>query len=369
MRAELPTPITSAALAFLEVLGDQVVDDFSVFEFSRVRGEHCSVLPWASRSAMKIVIPGGTGQVGTVVARALTKAHHDVVVLSRNPAKHPWKTVAWDAKSLGDWTREIDGADAVFNLAGRSVNCRYTAANRRLILDSRVQSTRVIGEAIARALRPPRLWLQASTATIYAHRYDAPNDEYTGIIGGSEPNAPSTWRFSIDVAKAWEKAASDAVTPHTRKVLMRSAMIMSPDRGGIFDVLLRFVRFGLGGKIGDGRQFVSWIHDADFCRAVFWLIEHAEFDGVVNLASPNPLPYADFMRAIRAAWGRRIGLPATRWMVEIGTFLLRSESELVLKSRRVIPTRLLQSGFAFQFPEWNAAAADLCTRWFRQSAT
>ena len=312
---------------------------------------------------MKVVIPGGSGQVGTILARAFQQAHHDVVILSRKPTNAPSKTIEWDGRSLGKWAAEIDGADVVINLAGRSVNCRYTPANRRLIMESRVQSTRLVGQAIAQASPPPPLWLQASTATIYAHRYDEPNDEFTGIVGGLEPKAPDTWRFSIDVAKAWEQACHDVVTPHTRKVLMRSAMIMSPDRGGIFDVLLRLVRFGLGGRVGDGRQFVSWIHEYDFCRAVYWLIEHGSIDGVVSLASPNPLAYAEFMRAIRKAWGRRVGLPATRWMVEIGTFLLRSESELVFKSRRVVPTKLHRAGFEFQFPDWSLAAVDLCSRW------
>jgi len=185
----------------------------------------------------------------------------------------------------------------------------------------------------------------------------------TGIVGGSEPDAPPTWRFSIDVALAWERALNEVATPNTRNVLMRSAMTMSPDRGGIFDVLLRLVRFGLGGQVGDGRQYVSWIHEQDFVGAVFWLIEHAEIEGTVNLAAPNPLPYADFMRALRAAWGIPIGLPATTWMVEIGAFLLQTETELILKSRRVIPNRLLQSGFVFQFPTWTEAARDLCQRW------
>jgi NAD dependent epimerase/dehydratase family enzyme len=144
---------------------------------------------------------------------------------------------------------------------------------------------------------------------------------------------------------------------------MRSAMTMSPDRGGVFSTLLWLVLHGLGGKVGDGRQFVSWIHQRDFVRAVYWLIEHEELAGPVNLASPNPLPYADFIRELRAAWGVRFGLPAKKWMLEIGTFFMRSESELVLKSRRVVPTLLVNSGFAFDFPTWSAAAADLCRRW------
>ncbi len=155
-------------------------------------------------------------------------------MLSRAPQRAPWRVAAWDAESLGPWTRELEGADVVVNLAGRSVNCRYTPANRRAIKESRVNSTRVVGEAIAGAARPPRVWLQMSTATIYAHRYDAPNDEATGILGGAEPGAPDTWRFSIDVATSWERALDAAATPRTRKVALRAAVVMSPDRGGVF---------------------------------------------------------------------------------------------------------------------------------------
>jgi uncharacterized protein (TIGR01777 family) len=321
---------------------------------------------------MKIIIPGGSGQVGTVLARHFHAVGHEVVVLSRAPdrAVAPWRAIEWDGMTLGLWANQFDGADVVINLAGRSVNCRYNQKNRRAIMDSRVNSTRIVGKVIAQAKRPPRVWLQASTATIYAHRYDAPNDEATGILGGDEPGAPDTWRFSIDVAKAWERTLDEAVTPHTRKVAMRSAMTMSPDKGGIFDVLLGLVRRGLGGRAGDGRQFVSWIHDRDFIRAVEFLIERDDLSGPVNLASPNPLPYIEFMRELRRAWGgvgAKIGLPATTWMIEIGTRLMRTESELVLKSRRVVPGRLLDSGFEFEFPMWRDAAADLCRRW-RDSA-
>lgn len=315
---------------------------------------------------MKFVLPGGSGQVGAILTRALLADGHDVVVLSRRPTKTAdarVTVVQWDGKSLGRWAGEIDGADVVINLAGRSVNCRYHERHRRQMLESRVDSTRAVGQAIAEAASPPPVWLQASTATIYAHRYDAPNGEATGILGGLERDAPETWRFSIDVAKAWEQAASEANTPHTRKVLMRSAMTMSPDRGGVFDVLLRLVRWRLGGRQGDGRQFVSWIHEHDFVRAVQWLIEHDELDGPVNLAAPHPLPNAEFMRTLREAWCVRLGLPATEWMLEIGAFFLRTETELILKSRRVVPGRLLESGFKFQFPTWEQAARELCQRW------
>jgi uncharacterized protein (TIGR01777 family) len=319
---------------------------------------------------MKIVIPGGSGQVGTLLARAFVADGHEVVVLSRNPGKAPWRVLRWDAETVGAWVAEIDGADAVINLAGQSVNCRYHAENRRLIKESRINSTRAVGQAIAGAARPPRVWLQASTATIYAHRYDAPNDEATGILGGSEEAAPDTWRFSIDVARSWEQAANEAMVPRTRKVLLRAAMVMSLDPAGVFDVLMGLVRWRLGGASGDGRQYVSWIHDQDFIRAVYWLIDHAELEGPVNLASPKPLPNAEFMRALRAAWGTRLGLPTKKWLLEIGAFFMRTETELILKSRRVVPGRLLQSGFVFQFPTWAEAAADLCHRWreMRRSA-
>jgi hypothetical protein len=308
---------------------------------------------------MKIVIPGGSGQVGTVLARAFHGNGHDVVVLSRSPRAAPWRVAAWDGATVGEWAREIDGADVVINLAGRSVNCRYNAKNRAEILGSRVNSTRAVGAAIAGSARPPRIWLQASTATIYSHRYDAPNDERCGAIGGDETNAPDTWTFSIDVARAWEAAFAAADVPSTRKVAMRSAMTMSPDPGGIFDTLHSLVRLGLGGRVGDGRQFVSWVHHRDFVRALSWLIEHEDLSGAVNIASPGPLPHAEFMRILREAEGVPFGLSGTTWMMEIAAFIHRTESELILKSRRVVPTRLLESGFTFEFPQWTEAARDL----------
>jgi uncharacterized protein (TIGR01777 family) len=311
---------------------------------------------------MKIIIPGGTGRVGSVLARALHDEGHEVVVLSRRRPALPWRVVEWDGVSLGPWSTEVDGSDVVINLAGRDVNCRYTAANRQAILESRTQSTRIVGEAISRSRRPPHTWLQASTATIYAHRYDAANDEATGVIGGAEAGMPSTWRFSIEVARAWERALADANTPRTRKIALRSAMTMSPDAGGIFDTLLRLARFGIGGTIGNGRQYVSWIHEADFIESIRWLIAHDEVDGVINVAAPNPLPQSQFMSELRRAAGVPFGLPATEWMAAIGAFFMRTETELVLKSRRVVPRRLLQHGFTFRYPAWPAAAMDLCGR-------
>jgi uncharacterized protein (TIGR01777 family) len=316
---------------------------------------------------MKIVIPGGSGQVGTMLGWALMGEGHEVVELSRDAKRQrPWRVERWDGRKLGAWAYEIDGADAVINLAGRSVNCRYTTQNRREIMQSRVDSARVVGKAIAQAKRPPRVWLQASTATIYAHRYDAPNDEATGILGGDEPGAPETWRFSIDVAKGWEEAALQAALPKgTRLVLMRSAMTMSPDRGGVFDTLLNLVRMGLGGTAGDGRQYISWIHEGDFIAAIHWIMEHEELSGPVNLASPEPVTNEEFMRVLREAWGKKAGLPASRWMLELGAIAKGTETELILKSRRVIPGKLLASGFEFEFPHWPDAAKELC-EWRRK---
>jgi uncharacterized protein len=309
---------------------------------------------------MKLVIPGGSGQVGTILARAFHQDGHDVVILSRRPDTQPWRVIAWDGATLGDWLREIDGCDVVINLSGRSVNCRYTAAHREEILQSRRSSTRAIGQAIATAARKPRVWLQASTATIYAHRYDSPNDEHSGILGGGEPNAPDSWRFSIDVASAWERVFEEAVVDGTRKVALRSAMTLSPDRGGVFDALRRLAHHGLGGRAGDGRQFMSWIHYKDFVAAMRWLIDRDDIDGAVNVAAPNPLPNEEFMRLLREACGVRFGLPANKWMLEIGAVFMRTETELILKSRRVVPARLLEHGFKFRYPDWRDAARDLC---------
>jgi uncharacterized protein (TIGR01777 family) len=312
---------------------------------------------------MRIVIPGGSGQVGRILARHFHAQGHAVTVLSRSPQAAPWSVVPWDGVTPGDWVREIEQSDVCINLTGRSVNCRYTAANRRSIYDSRIQSTRLLGEVIASLKQAPRIWLNASTATIYRHALDREMNETDGELGGDEPGAPDTWNFSIDVAKGWEEAFFSTATPHTRKVAIRSAITFSPDRGGVFDVLSGLVRRGLGGSHGLGDQFVSWIHETDFARAVDLLITREELTGVVNLASPNPLRNRDFMRALREAWGIRTGLPAPGWMLEIGTWLMRTESELVLKSRRVVPGRLLAAGFQFIFPEWPAAARELVGRW------
>ena len=312
---------------------------------------------------MKIIIAGGTGQVGTILARHFHQNGHSVVVLSRGLQKTPWRVVHWDGSTLGPWLDELDCSDVLINLAGRSVNCRYTPENRRAILDSRVLSTQILHQAIATIQHPPAVWLNASTATIYRHALERPMDEATGEYGGNEAGAPDTWNFSIQVAKAWEMAFFSTPTLGSRKVALRSAMTFSADRGGVFDVFLNLVRHGLGGATLPGTQFVSWIHEVDFIRSVEFLINREELTGAVNLASPHPLPNREFLGILRKAWGTRVGLPTTRWMLELGTFLLRTESELVLKSRQVVPGRLLEAGFQFKYPTWPEAAHDLVVQW------
>jgi len=318
---------------------------------------------------MKIVIPGGSGHLGTLVADRFHGAGHEVVVLSRSPLAPrwnvPWRVVPWDGVRRGAWAEEIDQSDVVLNLAGYSVNCRYNDENQRMILNSRVQSTRAVGGAIRAARKPPALWLQASTATIYSHRFDAPNDEITGKIGGDESDLPDSWRFSLEVARAWEVEVDRFELPKTRTIKLRTSVVMSPEPNGALASLLSLVRRGLGGPAGSGQQFVSWIHEVDFLRAIEWLIASEDLAGVVNVASPHPLPNADFMRALRRAARMPVGLPASRWMLEIGAAILGTETELVLKSRRVTPTRLLESGFLFDYPTWDPAAEELCARWRR----
>lgn len=310
---------------------------------------------------MKIVLAGGNGQVGNILSRALSAQGHQICVLSRGPSAKQ-RSVVWDGRTLGEWKSEIDGCDVVINLAGRSVNCRYSKRNLQEMMRSRVDSTRVIGEAIAQSKSPPKLWLQMSTATIYAHTFEMPNGEVTGVFGGQEPDVPAYWSYSIEIARAWEQTLQEAKTPKTRKVAIRTAMVMSPDRGGIFDVLYRLVRFGVGGSVGGGKQFVSWIHDTDLVRAVEFLIENESMTGPINLCAPNPIPQSEFMSILRRVAKVPIGLPATKWMAEIGAFVLRTDTELLLKSRKVVPTKLLDHGFKFHYSDWTAASQNLVER-------
>jgi uncharacterized protein (TIGR01777 family) len=308
----------------------------------------------------RIVIAGGSGFLG----RALTAYFHErgyaITILTRSP-KAPAngaREIAWDARTVGDWARELEGAKAIINLVGRSVNCRYHERNRRLIMESRVRSTRAIGEAISVCKTPPPVWLNASTATIYKHTFGPAWDE-SGEIGWM-PEARD--EFSIEVATAWERTLNEMPTSGTRKIAMRAAMVLGTGENSVFPVMLRLTRFGLGGATGNGKQFVSWVHEMDFCRAVEWLIAHDELSGTVNIASPNPITNAEMMRTFRDVCDMPIGLPATKWMLEIGAFFLRTEPELIIKSRRVISRRLPESGFTFRFPFLRQALEDLLAR-------
>jgi uncharacterized protein len=317
---------------------------------------------------LRIVIPGGSGNVGHMLARYFQEQGHHVTILTRGPYTANWQTVHWDGENFGPWIEALEAADVCINLAGRSVNCRYHEENRRAIYDSRIGTTRLLNQVIATLEQPPRVWLNASTATIYRHAIDRPMDEFTGELGGGEMvsrhrRAPETWNFSSGVAKDWEGAFFAARTPRTRKVALRSAIVMSPIPGSAFAIYSNLVRMSLGGRQGNGRQFVSWVHETDFARAVEFLAYHEEIEGPVNIASPNPLPNRDFMRELRDAWGMPNGLPAPRPLLAIAAAIMRTETELVLKSRRVIPGRLLQAGFEFQFPTWPQAVEDLVMQW------
>jgi uncharacterized protein len=306
---------------------------------------------------MKIVIPGGTGHLGQLLAHHLRSAGHSVVTIGRSSKAD----VVWDGRTLGAWAREIDGADVVINLAGRSVNCRYNERTRREIVSSRVESTTVVGAAIAQSAKPPCVWLQMSTATIYDHSFDVANDEITGRIGEIGSDAPGDWAFSVSVGRAWESAVDAANTPLTRKVKLRTGLVMAPGAGGAFDVFHQHVRHGLG-RLGSGDQMMSWIHGDDFCAAIDFLIHVESLDGVVNVTAPGPLPTGAFIDVLRLSSGRWPGLPINGALLRFGAWVMRTEPELILKSRFVIPTRLLEHGFRFSFPQWPAAAADLVAR-------
>jgi uncharacterized protein (TIGR01777 family) len=328
----------------------------------------------ATVSPLRVVIPGGEGQLGRILARCFSARGHFVTTLSRaigrvrpHESKEngaAWRSIGWDGKSIGAWAEALEHTDVLINLAERTVNCRYSAKNQDQILRSRVDSTRVLGRAIQKISGAPRVWLNASTATIYRHSFDREMDEAFGELGGNEPGVPDTWRFSVSVAQQWEGSFfRSPPVPHTRKICLRTAMVMAAEAGGVFEAVLRFARMGLGGGWGSGRQYMSWIHEADFVRAVEFLIEREEISGAVNLAAANPLPNEEFMSTLRKAWGIRIGLPAKEWMLELGAFCFRTETELLLKSWRVVPGVVRRHGFTFLFPTWAEAADDLVWRW------
>ncbi len=305
---------------------------------------------------IRIVLAGGSGFLGSVLARHFRSRADDVVVLTRRPKARSdgVREVFWDARTFGDWARELDGAAAVVNLAGRSIQCRSTPENRREILASRLDATRAVGQAIARAASPPPVWLNASAAAIYQHSLDIPMDE----SGPSGPTEGLGDAFSIEVVRAWEAALFEAATPTTRKVALRITLVLGPG-GGAYPVFRRLARLGLGGRMGSGRQWVSWIHEADFARGVEWLIQRAELSGPVNLTAPEPVTNAELMRLLRQTCRAPFGLPAAEWMIRLGARLIGVEPELILKSRRIVPGKLLASGFRFEFPELRSALEHL----------
>ena len=317
---------------------------------------------------LRIVMPGGSGQIGRVLAAYFQERGHHVTVLTRGPYTAPWQTVHWDGVNRGPWIQTLEGADVCIHLSGRSVNCRATAKNRKAMYGSRIATTRLVGDAIGVLDNPPRVWLNASTASIYRHALDRDMDESAGEIGGNEwitkrRRAPAKWNWTVELVKDWEAALFEAQTPYTRKVALRTSLVFSPSPGSVFEVFSNLVRASLGGPQGNGRQYVSWIHEADYARAVEFLIEHEDLAGPVNVTAPNPLPNREFMLALRDAWDVPNGLPAPAPLIRLGAIFLRTEPELVLKSRRAVPGRLLKAGFRFQFPSWPAAAQDLVAQW------
>ncbi len=316
-------------------------------------------------SKQRIVLAGGSGFLGSILARYFAQREWEVFVLTREAGKRGGHEKAqegtkievfWDGRTLGAWTEVLEGARAVVNLAGKSVNCRYNARNRKEILESRLNPTAILGQAVSRCSNPPKAWLNAATATIYKHAIEQAMDESCTDFS-STPAAKDA--FSVHVSREWERAFENAATPGTRKVALRISMVLGIEEGTVFRVLRGLVTSGLGGKMGSGKQYVSWIHEADFCRAVDWILNRPEFSGPVNIVAPAPVPNREMMKIFREVEGRRFGLPATEWMLEFGAFFMRTETELMLKSRRVIPARLLASGFQFQFSQLRPALEDL----------
>ncbi len=301
-----------------------------------------------------IVLAGGSGFLGRILGRHF-RANGDVVrVLTRNPDRvvGNQESVIWDGRTPGPWDQILEEADVLINLSGQSVNCRYHARNRAEILTSRIDSTRALGLALASCHRPPPVWLNASSATIYRHAEDRAMDETTGELGTG---------FSVDVCRQWEEAVDKHAPPGIRTVKLRAAMVFGVGSGGVFEAFSRIIRLRLGGTLGPGTQYVSWLHERDFIRSIEWILDRPNLSGPINLCAPHPLTNRDFMCAMRTALSVPIGLPASRWMLEIGAWALRTETELLLKSRRVVPGRLMESGFTFTHPELTSALAALTT--------
>jgi uncharacterized protein (TIGR01777 family) len=298
----------------------------------------------------RVVLAGGSGFLGRALSKALLGKGYDVVILSRGAHREGGaiRQLHWDGKTLGDWSQSIDGAKAIVNLTGRSVNCRHTPEHRREIMESRVNSVRVLGEAVSRCHQPPEVWVQASSLAIYGNPGDRWCDE----------DAPPAEGFSEEVCKRWEGEFEKVGAVGMRKVVMRIGIVLDRDDGAL-PVLDRLNRLFLGGRVGNGRQYVSWIHVADLTRMFVEAIERPEISGVFNVTGPNPVTNADFMRQLRSALHRPWSPPVPAWATHIGAFFMRTEPSLALTGRRCRPRRFLESGFQFEFPDLRGALDDL----------
>lgn len=299
----------------------------------------------------KIILAGGNGYLGKVLANYYHSIAGEVIVLSRKPAQNinNIKTLVWDGVNEVDWVKELEGAELLVNLCGKNVNCRYNEANRNEIIRSRVEPTALLGKVVSRLNQPPQLWINVTSATIYRHAEDHAQDEVTGEIG---------YGFSIDVCKQWEQIFFEQETPQTRKVALRMGIVLGRS-DGVFPRLLNMVKFGLGGKQGNGEQYISWVHEQDVARCTEWLLLHNEVDGIVNCTAPVAIKNKDFMKALRKACGIPLGLPAPAWLLEIGARLIGTETELILKSRWVKPLQLVQGGYQFMFSNARHAIDDI----------
>ncbi|KEZ92842.1 NAD-dependent epimerase [Nonlabens ulvanivorans] len=294
---------------------------------------------------MKIIIAGGTGFLGISLSQYFENRGDEVITLSR---KCDPQTTYWNGKDLGEWTAHLENADVLINLAGKSVDCRYTNANKKVILSSRIDSTRVLNLAMTNAINKPKVFLNASTATIYIHSETQMNTEENGIIGDD---------FSMGIGKAWEKEFFSTTIEGVRKVALRTSIMLGND-GGALPKMKAITRVGMGGKNGRGNQFVSWIHINDFCRSIEFLIQ-SDLEGVVNITAPKPETNADFMRQLRKSMNIPFGISQPIWLLELGTSIIGTETELLLKSRNVYPQRLIDAGFQFNYDNIGLCLKDL----------
>ena len=299
----------------------------------------------------KIVIAGGTGLIGRHTAQQLHEAGCEVVVLTRGAGtkSDPWQYATWDGRTVGDWAKHLEGATAVVNLAGRTVDCIKTPDHCDEILRSRVDATTTIGAALREVQTPPSVWVQMSTAHIHGDPPETVCDEDSALGLGLAP----------DVGRAWERAYAESVPDGMRQVITRTSFVIGKN-GGAFPVLRRLARLGLGGRVGHGRQGMSWIHEDDMSRLIVRGIADETMRGVYMATAPNPVSQADFMRALRRALGVPVGLPASEWMVRFGAhYLMRTDPELILYGRYCVSKRLKEEGFEFKYPEIDGALAAL----------